>query len=186
MLSASQAEKEALAAELAELRQQTIALERSRQIDAEASRTVQDELRKAQDERLALEKEVSFFRRLVQEGGGGILRVQDLKLSETNERKEFEYSFTVSQIIQDFGESRGTIVVKVAGKKNGKEATVPLSKLSGSEPQSHAMKFRHFQNFEGRITLPDDLEPENLIIEIKPSTGKLLPLTETFAWRVGE
>lgn len=179
-------ERDAIAEQLAEAKRECAVLERTRQIDIEANRTAQDELRKAQDERLALVKEVSFFRRLIQEGGGGILRVQELNLVEADEPGEFIYSFTVSQLIQDFGESEGSIVLKVAGKRDVKQTTIPLSKLPGSEPTTHKMNFRHFQNFEGRIVLPDEFEPDNLVIEIKPSSKKLLPLTETFAWNVHE
>ena len=179
-------ERDAIAEQLAEAKRECAVLERTRQIDIEANRTAQDELRKAQDERLALVKEVSFFRRLIQEGGGGILRVQELNLVEEDEPGEFIYSFTVSQLIQDFGESEGSIVLKVAGKRDEKQTTIPLSKLPGSEPTTHKMNFRHFQNFEGRIVLPDEFEPDNLVIEIKPSSKKLLPLTETFAWNVHE
>jgi len=185
-VEALEKERDALKGQLAELKQEAIVLQRTRQIDLEANRTAQEELKKAQDERLALEKEVSFFSRLIREGGGGILRVQEFKLTPAEKAGEFGYSFTVTQIIQDFGESAGTIDLKVSGKKDGKETTLPLSKLSGSEPTKHKMKFQHFQNFEGVIALPDDVQPENLIIEVKPSTKKLLPLTETFAWNAGD
>jgi hypothetical protein len=181
-----EAERDALSEQLAELKQEAIVLERTRQIDLEANRTAQEELKKAQDERLKLEREVSFFRRLIQEGGGGILRVQEFKLSPADEARKFGYSFTVTQLIQDFGESEGKITLKLAAKRDGNTTTLPLSKLPGSEPTTHKMKFRHFQNFEGTIVLPDDLEPENLVIEINPSTKKLLPLTETFAWNAGD
>lgn len=179
-------ERDALNRQIAELKQEAIVLQRTRQIDAEANKTAQDDLRKAQDERLVLEKEVSFLRRLIKEGGGGILRVQEFKLTAAEKPGEFVYSFTVTQLIQDYGDSEGAIAIKVAGKQEGKETTLPLSKLSGSEPKTHKMTFRHFQNFGGVIVLPDDLEPENIVIEIKPSTKKLLPLTETFAWSVGD
>jgi hypothetical protein len=181
-VDALQDERDALNERLAELKQEAIVLQRTRQIDLEANRTVQEELKKAQDERLKLEKEVSFFRRLIREGGGGILRVQEFKLTPGGEDGEFGYRFTVTQLIQDFGESAGAVDIKMAGKKGGKEVALALSELKGSEPISHKMKFQHFQNFEGVIVLPGDLEPENLIIEIKPSTRKLLPLTETFPW----
>lgn len=179
-------ERDALNEQLAALKQEAIVLERTRQIDLEANRTAQGELRKAQDERLKLEKEVSFFRRLIQEGGGGILRVQELKLYPGEEEGKFGYSFTVTQLIQDFGQSEGNITLKVAAKRDGKTATLSLSKLPGSEPKAHNMKFQHFQNFEGILILPDDVVPENLVIEIKPSTKNLLPLTETFPWSAGD
>ena len=76
--------------------------------------------------------------------------------------------------------------MKVSGKRDGKEVTLSLDQLPGSEPQTHKMKFKHFQNFEGSIKIPDGLEPDHLIVEIKPSTKNLLPIAETLGWEVGE
>jgi len=177
-------ERQALVAQVLELKQRTIVLERSQQIDREANRTASKQLKDAQDERLALDKEVSFLRRLFQEGGGGILRPKDFKLKETEEPGEFGYSFTVQQLIPDFGESAGDVDVKVVGKRDDKETTLSLAKLEGANPKSHKMKFKHFQSVEGVFRLPDDFEPENLVVEIKPTTVKLIPVSETFPWSV--
>ncbi len=179
-------ERDALKETVAQLEQEAIVLERTKQIDVQANRTAQEELKKAQDQRLALEKEVSFLKRLIREGGGGLLQVQALKLQASDDPNEFGYSFTVSQLIQDFAESEGAVEVKVAGKRDGKEVTLSLDQLPGSQPQTHKMKFKHFQNFEGSIKIPDGLEPDHLIVEIKPSTKNLLPIAETLGWEVGE
>ncbi len=176
--------RDALAAEVAELRQQSIVLERSQQIDREANKTAAKQLKEAQDERLAVEKEVSFLRRLIEEGGGGILQPKDFKLKETDESGVFGYSFTIQQLIPDFGESVGSIEIRVTGKRDGKELTLSLDKLEGSQPVTHKMEFKHFQSFEGSVKVPDDFEPEDLVVEIKPTTAKLIPVTETFAWSI--
>jgi len=183
-LRAVEEERDALSAQVAALKQQGIVLERSHQIDHEASRTLSEQLKAAQDERLALDREVSFLRRLIREGGGGILQAKDFKLKETDEPGTFGYSFTVSQLIQDFGESTGNIEIEVVGKRGGEEARLPLGKLEGSTPTSHEMKLKHFQNFEGYIRVPDDFEPENLIVEIKPKTAGLIPVSESFPWHM--
>lgn len=175
-------EREDLLAQVAELKQQTIVLERSQQIDREASRTASKQLKEAQDERLALDKEVSFLRRLFQEGGGGILQPKDFKLEAKEEPGAFGYSFTVRQLVQDFGESAGDVAVKIVGKRNGKETTFSIAKLEGANPTRHKMKFKHFQSFEGVFRLPDDFEPESLVVEITPTTAKLIPVSETFPW----
>ena len=174
-----------LAAQVVELKQQSVVLERSQQIDREANRRASKQLMAAQDERLALEKEVSFLRRLIQEGGGGILQPKDFSLKETGELTgEFGYSFTIRQLIQDFGESTGSVDIQIVGKRDGEDATLPLAKLEGSEPASHKMKFKHFQSFEGTIRVPDAFEPESFVVEIEPTTTKLIPVSETFPWTV--
>lgn len=183
-LEAIEQERNELTAQVAELKQQTIVLERSQQIDREANRTASNQLKESQDERLALDKEVSFLRRLIQEGGGGILQPKDFTLEKTEDPAEFGYGFTIRQLIQDFGESAGDVDLKVVGKRAGEDTTLSLTKLTGSDPTSHKMKFKHFQSFAGVIRLPEDFEPENIVVEIKPKTAKLIPVSETFPWRV--
>jgi len=176
-------ERDVLSARVAELKQQNIVLERSQQIDREASKTASKQLKDAQDERLAAEKEVSFLRRLIQEGGGGILQPRDFKLEKSDEPGEFGYSFTIRQLIPEFGESTGRVDLKILGTRDGKDVSLSVDKLKGSEPTSHKMEFKHFQSFAGRIRVPDDFDPESLVVEIKPSTSKLIPVSETFPWR---
>ena len=183
-LNAVEQERDALSAQVADLKQKSIVLERSQQFDRKVYRTVSEQLQKAQDERLAVEKEASFLRRLIQEGGGGILQAKDFELKATGEPREFSYSFTVSQLIQDFGESAGSVEIKLVGMQDGQAIILPLGKLSGSQPKSHKMKFKHFQSFQGSIMVPDGVELENLVVEIKPKTAKLIPVSETFPWSI--
>lgn len=177
-------ERDALLEQVAELKQQSIVMERSHQIDHEASRILSEQLKAAQDKRLAIEKESSFLRRLIREGGGGILQAKDFKLKEGGDPGEFAYSFTIRQLIGDFGESVGDVEVKLSGKQAGEEIVVPLRELAGSKPRSHKLKLKHFQTFEGSVQVPEDFEPENLVVEIKPKTANLIPGSETFPWSV--
>lgn len=175
-------ERDVLVEQLAAVKQEQIVLDRTLQIEREANSTAREGLKAAQDERLTLEKEASFLKRLIREGGGGILKVQDVALAPGEEEGLFAYSFTVSQLISEFSESAGTVALKLAGKLDGEEVTLGLDKLAGSKPTSHKMHFKHFQHFEGTIQVPEDMEPETLVIELKPTTKKLIPVTDTFPW----
>lgn len=179
-------ERTQLTEELAETKQDRIVLERTILVDREAMRSAQENLKDAQDERLDLEKEVSFLKRLIRDGGGGLLKVHDIVLVPGDEDRLFRYSFTVSQMIQGFGDSAGIVVIKLAGKRDGKEVMLGLKELAGSTPRAHKMRLKHFQGFEGILKIPEDLEPETLVIEIKPTTERLIPISETYSWRVGD
>jgi len=178
-------EKNRLSEQLSELKQERVVLERTILIDREANRTAQEHLKAAQDERLDLEKEVSFLRRLIREGGGGLLKVHDFLLTSAEGDRMFKYRFTVSQMIQGFGESVGSVVIKLAGERDGKEVMLGLVELADSVPRTHKMRFKHFQNIEGTLAIPEGLDPKALLIEVKPTTKKLIPVTETFSWNPG-
>lgn len=163
---------DALATQVSDLKEQNIVLERSQQIDREVNCNLSKQTKEAQDERLALEKEVSLLRRLVREGGGGILQLRDFELEETEAPGKFRYSFTIRQLVQDFGESTGEIEVQVIGKRDGEETDLSLAKLAGNNRLRHKMKFKHFQKVQGSIKVPDDFKPEKLVVAVKPETDK--------------
>jgi hypothetical protein len=108
-LQALQNERDALIAELVGLRQQGIARERTQQIEQERDRAAQEQLKAAQDEHLALAREVSSLKRLIRTGGRSVVAVQGLRLAAGEKEREYSYRFTVSQLIEDVGETSGSI-----------------------------------------------------------------------------
>jgi hypothetical protein len=186
VLEALQRERDALTAELVGLRQERIACERTQRIDQERDRSVQEQLKAAQDEHLALEREVSSLKRLIRVGGRSLVAVQGLALTAGESQREFAYRFTVSQLIEDAGETAGTVDLKLSGTLGGKDKTLTLKQLKGSKPTRLAMRFDRSQTFEGRLVLPAGFEPQAVTIAIAPKSDKLIASAETFPWRLAE
>ena len=181
-----QRERAALTAELVGLRQVSIACERTQRIDQERDRSVQEQLKAAQDERLALASEVSSLKRLIRAGGRSVVAVQGLRLAIGEAQREFRYRFTVSQLIEDVGQTSGSIDIKLTGTQNGKDKTLTLKQLKGSQPTKLAMRFDHFQTFEGQLVLPAGFEPRALTVAINPKGDNLIASSETFPWQLTE
>lgn len=181
-----QRERAALTAELVGLRQVSIACERTQRIDQERDRSVQEQLKAAQDERLALASEVSSLKRLIRAGGRSVVAVQGLRLATGEAQREFRYRFTVSQLIEDVGQTSGSVDLKLTGTQNGKDKTLTLKQLKGSQPTKLAMRFDHFQTFEGHLVLPAGFEPRALTVAINPKGDNLIASTETFPWQLTE
>lgn len=185
------AEIQALKSERRDLKDRLIAaeeqvarLERAQSIDREAKRLAQAQLEELQHERHEFAKQVSALERLIREGGGGVVQVQDFELWETEQPDEFGYRFTVTQMIPEFGEASGRVSLRIDGKRldDGKVVSRPARELEGSEPGSHRMQFEFFQHFSGKIRLPERLQPETLTVEIDPSVKNLISSSQTFAW----
>ena len=185
-LQTLQGERDGLAEAIAEANKQGILCERTREIDRERDLVAQAELKAAQDERLALAREVSSLKRMIREGGKGVVAVQDLRLAATEAQREFRYSFTLTQLVEEFGQSKGAIEIKLTGKQGGKDETLSLKQLKGSKPSKLTMDFEHFQNLEGRLVLPQGFEPHTLVVEVDPKGEKLVGSVETFPWRPGD
>jgi uncharacterized membrane protein len=162
-------------------REQTI-LERDRQIDREAARALTDQLKEAQDARLALNRELSYLKRLVQEGGRGAIRVQDLRLRTGGAPMRFQYSFTLSQLVPGFGESVGRARLEIEGRDDDGAVTLALRDLPGADPRELPVAFEHFQTLSGTFEIPDGFEPLAVVILVEPSNDLLMPMSETFPW----
>jgi hypothetical protein len=175
-------EANALRDEVSKLRQESSVLERSRQIERETNKALQAQLKDAQDERLALLKEGIYLKRLIREGGKGAVSVHDLVLSAGEKPGDVRYSFVVTQLIPDFGETKGRVSLGVAGLLDGKERMLSLEELPGASPKELAMQFDQMQSFRGELTLPEGFVPGSLKVTITPEGDRLTGNSETFPW----
>lgn len=180
--SAATAELAALREEVSKLRQEASVLERSRQIERETNKALQSQLKEAQSERLSLVKEGTYLKRLIREGGHGAVRVHDLVLAPGGGPGSVRYSFTVTQLVPDMGETKGRVSLEVGGLQAGEERRLSLRQLPRADPSNLAMGFDHFQMFQGELTLPDGFEPKYLTITIDPDGDRLTGTSETFPW----
>lgn len=175
-------ERDRLREALTAAQREQVIQERSHQIDREAARALTDRLKQAQDDRLALNRELSYLKRLVQEGGGGAMRIQDLRLATTDDPLAYAYHFTVTQIIPGFGESEGKVRVEIQGRDAEGTSTYDLSKLPSAEPRQLEFKFEHFQTLSGTFELPSDFDPETISIAVDPVSDRLMPTVQSFPW----
>jgi len=166
----------------ASLEQEIADLKVTQQIDQNALRVAQADHKQLQAASLELEKDFTALKRFVRAGRGGSLKIKNLSLTHGQAPEIVNYTFTVMQLIEDFSDSAGEIVIRVSGVMHGKHITLRLEELSGSEPLNHSMRFKHFQNIRGSLRIPEGMVPEAMEIEIIPSTKKLMPLKEKFNW----
>lgn len=166
-----------------ELRRQVSMLQQSGQVDQEAMLAIKEQFKQFQDERLKMEEELAFLRGIVSTSSNKIgLRIQNFKLEPGLEHDLFAYKFSVSQVINSGVVAKGSIDLKVEGLLDGSSKTLELEAISTEKLEYHKMRFRYFQNIEGKLKLPDGFIPATLTIEVKPVNKKLAPVTETFSW----
>ena len=186
-IQALQTERDTISEALAAERDTRVRLEQSHLIDQEARRAVQGQLAELQGERLQLAKQVAYLRGLLHVDGKGVVEVKEFVLTKRAEEGDFDYQFTVNQLIPDFERSVGTAEVSLVVRDGSDDSkTVMLTDLPGSTDGRHDMAFDHFQSFSGTIRLPTDVEAREVIVDIRPANDNLLPSSEAFVWRPGE
>ena len=165
------------------LRRELAMVKQAAEIDRESIVSIRDQIKQYQDERLKMEEELAFLRGIVSTNNKKqALRVQNFKLEPGLEEGQYIYRFSVSQVINSGTVAKGVIELNVEGLQNGRSTRLSLAQVSEEKLDKIKMRFRFFQNVEGKLQLPKDFEPASIEIDVKPSGGKLEPVKESFNW----
>lgn len=176
-----------LEAERSQLRERIAALERSVQIDREAMRQVREALYQSESDNQERENELALLRGIVgtsakSEG----LSIQGFRLSKGSEPQVYRFSFTVSQALKSVGAAVGWIQLALEGQQDGEPGLLALKEITKEKEEKLKMRFRHFQDVDGLIQVPEGFNPERVIVEINPTNNKLPQMKKTFDWLVAE
>lgn len=180
-IQALQTDRDMLSEQLAAQRDARMKLERSHQIDVEAQRAAQAQLLSLERERMRLEQQLTQLRALIGSSGRGVVEVDDLVLQSLG-GGEYHYRLTLGQLVPDFGQTEGEVVLSVVTFAGGERVATPLTEFSVDDAGRHAFAFEHFQIVEGDFRLPEGAEPVELIIEIVPKDDTLMASQEVVLW----
>jgi hypothetical protein len=159
--------------------------QRASQIDRDAARRVQQDIKSLQDERAELKREVAFLKELIANDDGPI-QVRDFRLRRGGAAREYFYAFTVSNARRDLGELNGQIKIAVRGEAEGVARYLRLGDLTGGKLSAHKMRFKHFQDVQGKLVLPEDFSPQTITVEIVPQEKTVKNTQRTFDWRLAD
>lgn len=175
-----------LRVERTRLYEELAAAERSSQIDREAAKLVRGELKQLKDEQGRMQQELTLLRGVVsdsvtQEG----LQVKEFRIEAVSEkRREYRYRFTVSKRLRNGGYATGWISLALDGELAGEPKTLDMKELTEAGTDRLKMRFRHFQDVEGVVQLPQGFSPTSVVVDIKPTTKSLSPLSARLGWQV--
>lgn len=162
---------------------QVAALERASQVDQQSVQQVREEMKQALADRLKMEEELVFLRGLVSSGSKKEgLFVQKFGLEPGVADREFRYHFTVNQQLTDVGVVSGWIRLTLEGKVDGQTKTLALADVVADKSDRIKMRFKHFQDVEGVMTLPEGFDPANVTVEVQPNNSDLSAVKKRFDW----
>lgn len=165
-----------------QLRERTVVLERSVQVDRQAHEEVRRNLGQLQSEIAELTGELAFYRSIVapEEAKPG-LRVQDLRIIPGGERL-FRYRLVLTQLLNHDRKAEGRLVLTVEGFEEGEAERYRFGDLGDEERPRFA--FKYFQNIEGDIRLPEGFSPSRVVVEVKPKGKRAKSFSRHFDWPV--
>jgi hypothetical protein len=182
VISNMQAEIETLTSELAETRRQAAMLERNSRIEDDTSGQLKKSLTEAQNEVLELKKELAFYKSIVApEQGKPTIVIQTIQLKK-DVTGDYDYKIMVSQQGKNDRFARGTVEVSIEGTKQGTKQVLALDTVSDDAGKPMNFGFKYFQNFTGKLKLPDGFNAESMRVKLNPKAKTLDAVDETFPW----
>jgi hypothetical protein len=182
VISQLHTEIETLKSDLAESQRQAAMLERNSRIEDDTSGQLKKSLTEAQNEVLELKKELAFYKSIVApEQGKPTIVIQTIQL-EKDIAGDYDYKIMVSQQGKNDRFARGTVEVSIEGTKQGAKQVLALDSVSDDASKPMNFGFKYFQNFTGKLKLPDGFKAESMRIKLNPKAKTLDPVDETFPW----
>ena len=182
LIGAQQGEIETLQAKLAESQRQAAMLERNSKIEDDASGELKKSLTEAQNEVLELKKELAFYKSIVApEQSKPSIVIQTIQLKQ-DVAGDYDYKIMVSQQGKNDSFARGTVDVSVEGTTQGAKQVLALNTISDDVKNPMKFGFKYFQNFTGKLKLPDGFKAEYMRVKLNPKSKTLDSVDEKFPW----
>ncbi len=167
----------------ADLRVQTARYRREAQVEREAGRRLQQELIQRRKEGDELKSEVALLRSLISTKSSS-LYIKRFEIHSTETADKYRYQLIVAQALDNVGTTKGTLTIGIIGRQGGKSRRIGLKQFSEDAVASIVLEFKHYQEVNGFINLPDDFKPASVEMEIKPKKAKLGKMRKRFDWKV--
>lgn len=180
--------------ELQENRQRVANLALGSEVDRKASEEVRTEVIDLKAQIAALQADISFYRGLMAPTGNKRgLTIGSLDVIATGAPREFRYKLVMQQLSTDHKMLSGTMSFNVVGRQLGvlgqpdTPMILPLKDLTDSVSSDKLkLRFKYFQNFVGRLTLPVGFEPQRIELLAKSTGKKAVTVEKNFGWLVQE
>jgi cell division protein FtsB len=165
---------------LAELDTQRIGWAREQ---AEVSRTIGD----LQAQVARQSQDLAFYRGVGAQSPASAalgISIQQLHIGATAEHAHVRVHLTLVRSVRADDLINGSAVLQVEGEAEGRQESLGLAALTVGAQRELRYSFRYYQNLEQDITIPDNLRPERLSVEVRSSRKGIVPVSQTFLWNV--
>ncbi|USE38465.1 DUF6776 family protein [Endozoicomonas sp. SCSIO W0465] len=171
-----------------ELRQRLAILESASKMDRAAVNNVRLLVRKLEEEKEQLHKELTFFKSiLAPEDMSTGVRVADFSLLEGDESGQYRLRLVISQVARSNPFLKGTLSVSLIGEKDGKVQTLPLQQLVESDQITTRLGFRYFQALPSDreyldISIPEGFQPAEVKVVVQITSGIRQSFEQIYLW----
>ena len=167
---------------LAAERSRSTVAEREADVVRRANALLRASERKRQDEIAGLQADLEFYRRLGGANGSqSPLSVHHIELQATQSPRVYRIIFSLTQNLRWAAVISGKIQLGVDGIRSGVAEHLTNEQLLAESVEPLIFKFKHFQQLERLITLPEGFEASRLTIQLKSSSLRT-PVEQSVEW----
>ncbi len=167
--------------QLDDLRQRVATLARSDQISRDANRDLQGTLAERDEEIAGLRADVAFYARFVgstaQRRGLNVHALQMVRQTG----QAWHFTATLTQNLNRGAVNTGRLTLSVEGSRKGRMQRLDWPQLRQQPtPPGLDYSFKYFQQVEGDVLLPTDLQPVRVVVRLEPQGGAVVE--QSFTW----
>lgn len=183
--------RETLENRVSELEQRNATLVRKNAQLASDSKIEHDAYEKVNQSMVALQKQLLeqkeqlvFYQGIVSPEKLALgINVQSIELNKKNDLGLYSYKLVLTKRGKSSQYVKGNLNFLVKGQINGEHKDLDMKQIKQSfNDKDVKFSFRYFQVFEGELLLPENFEPYDIELEIKPTTRKIKNFSETISW----
>jgi hypothetical protein len=138
--------------------------------------------RERQDEISSLQADLDFYRRLGGANGSQApLTLHYLEIQPTKSPRVYRVLFSLTQNLRWASNITGRIQLGIDGIRNGVAEHLTNKHLLAESAAPLSFQFKHFQQLECLITLPEGYEPSRLTIQLRSRSLKT-PVEQSMEW----
>jgi len=153
-------------------------------IERDAYERVNESLVSLQREILEQKEQLVFYQGIVSPEKLALgINIQSIELGKKNDLGLYSYKLVLTKRGKSSRYVKGSFNLVVKGDINGEHKNLDMAEVKQNfDKGDTAFSFRYFQVFEGDILLPENFEPYDIELEIKPTTRKIKNFSETISW----
>ena len=171
------------------LTQSLAQLERSKEIESEATQQVTAALTAMEAEMLELREELGFYRSIVSPSKMDPgLHVQNFQIERGEAPGEYHYKLVLTLVRGNNRVARGGVDLRVVGVADGETRSLTLGEMDSGATELK-FSFKYFQSIEGTLALPAGFEPSKVELKVDASDRRLDDIEASYDWNttlVGE
>jgi cell division protein FtsL len=153
-------------------------------IEHDAYEKVNKSLVEKEKEILELKEQLAFYQGIVSPEQLALgINIQSFELVKKNDHGLYSYKLVLTKRGKSSQYVKGSIDLLLKGQVEGEQKNLGIKEISEAYKENEAkFSFRYFQVFEGEFSLPEQFEPYDVELAIKPTTKNIKNFTETVSW----